>query len=66
MATGCSLVTVTRPVARSTCTSRTPAIAPTSALTALTQCPQVMPRTWYVVSTMNLSLRQARAYTPQG
>src|SRR5690606_18764494 len=42
---GASLVTVTRPVSRSTSTPVTPAIWPTSSLTELTQWPQVIPVT---------------------
>src|SRR2546421_13127580 len=40
-----SLVTVTVPAVRSTCTSGTPGFRLTSDVTALTQCPHVMPAT---------------------
>src|SRR5690606_17813213 len=42
---GPSLTTVSRPLSRSTSTEVTPATSPTSSLTELTQCPQVMPLT---------------------
>ena len=42
---GASLVTVTAPEPRSTRTSPTPSIAEISSVTALTQCPQVIPVT---------------------
>jgi membrane protein DedA with SNARE-associated domain/membrane-associated phospholipid phosphatase len=42
---GAALVTVTAPVGRSTCTSVTPSSCSSSEVTALTQCPQVIPET---------------------
>jgi len=41
------LVTLTRPVAKSTCTLVTPAMAPSSSVTAETQCWHTIPVTMY-------------------
>jgi hypothetical protein len=51
---GSALVTVTSPEPRSTVTSLTLGIAPTSVLTEVTQWPQVMPLTRYFVVIMRL------------
>src|SRR5699024_8212155 len=56
-------VTTRRPVSALTSIFVTPGISPTSSRTDISQCPQVIPVTWYSLTAM---IRPPVVYTPEG